>query len=52
MHICAVTHRGHVKALNALELKLQAIGSYPVWVPGTELGSSGRMAVPSSQSPE
>lgn len=36
------TLRGQKRVCDALELELQAVVSYPVWVLGTKLESSGR----------
>lgn len=40
--------RWEERALDPLELELQAVGSCLVWILGTELGSSTRSARPSN----
>jgi hypothetical protein len=41
-HVCTGAHRGQKRPSNPLELGLQALVSHPVWVLGSELGSSVR----------
>lgn len=46
MHMYADTCGGPKKALNPLELELQAVMSHSAWVLGPEHMSSGRAAIP------
>lgn len=42
LHVSAHTHRDQKRALDPLELELQAVVNYRIWVLGTELRSSRR----------